>query len=249
MKIRKLKKSRKVFLLHAMIASICMMVAISLAWYMFYEKRAESANLNVMQPYYLTLLEPNAADELILSVGGLYQGQTKEVMFCVSNRKNEESGTITTGSEFDFEMEFVFTKNLPLVYNVYDLEECQSTDAGAMEVEREENGATAVRYYKKTGTVMNYHDVSAERRAALALDETSDWPNLGYYQSYTADNNPGKLHLSNGTAGTTGYDEKYYLVEIMWNSTTHTFEQYEKETDMLYVLVKALQPKPQKKNP
>ena len=49
-------------------------------------------------------------------------------------------------------------------------------------------------------------------------------------------------------ADETGYDSQYFLLEIEWDvNEIGNFDKYEKETDMIYILVKALQPEPTKK--
>ena len=74
----------------AMIVGILMLFGGTFAWYSIKAREAESKPAEVMKPYYLVLLNPSETDVLQLSVGSLMPGRTKQVVFCVSNKNNEE---------------------------------------------------------------------------------------------------------------------------------------------------------------
>lgn len=206
-----------------------------------------------MRPYYLTLLSPGERDELQLSIGNLYPGEKKEVVFCVSNKPNEEEISMG-GAAFDYTMELVHTENLALTYQIFQLE--KAADEDDADITTEDAGGGQKQYWKKkVGTggnaALSGTDVSQERwKSALGKEEadTGDIQNRGKYINYTKDVTDGNLHLEEKTEDTTGYDAQYFVLEVEWDKDqTQNFEQYEKETDMIYMLVKAMQPRPVKK--
>lgn len=227
------------------VAAILLATAgVSFAWYLRNLKVAESSEMDVMTPYYLTLLGPDAADQLKLAVGSLYPGETRQIVFCVSNRNITEAGDIVMGgSDFDYSMELVHTENLALRYQMYQLEKTD-TSAGSdilVEVDGEEL------YWKKENEVLAGADVSANRWAQAGLTETEGIINRGNYLFYDKDSRGDNFHLESQQPDI-DYVPDYYLMEIEWDETgAALFQQYEKETDMIYVLVKALQPEPKKK--
>jgi hypothetical protein len=64
--------------------------------------------------------------------------------------------------------------------------------------------------------------------------------NSGTYTLYSRDSSGNALHLSYSGGS---YDYDYYLIEIDWKDET-SFEKSLKETDVNYVVVNAMQPKP-----
>lgn len=222
------------------------------AWYQRVMREAESVTAKVMPPYYLTLLNPSETALLEMSVGSLMPGQVKQQVFCVSNKDNEENEQLDMGgADFDYSMELIFTENLALNYEIYKLEPAEETTGTIMveDVVESENGTeTKVTYWNKVGEALKRTDVSTTRHNEILSGDTSNILNRGKYFSYektqTIDNG---LHLSSGT-GEKDYDSQYFVLEIEWKTEeTTNFDKYEKETDMIYILVKALQPEPMKK--
>ena len=60
--------------------------------------------------------------------------------------------------------------------------------------------------------------------------------NAGQYLFF--DDNSMKLAYNNGT-----YEYDYYLIEVTWQDISD-FDAYKKETDLVYVVVNAKQPRP-----
>ena len=90
--------------------------------------------------------------------------------------------------------------------------------------------------------------MSDTRRTQAGLTGTMP-VNAGKYTSYSETSNSQALRLEAGVNldGTPTFDSQYFLLEIDWSDgAAAEFEKYEKETDMIYLLVEALQPKPQK---
>lgn len=233
-------------LVWGMLVIILMIAGGTFAWYSIKERQAESKPAEVMKPYYLVLLNPSETDVLQLSVGSLMPGRTKQVVFCVSNKENEE--IMMGGSNFDYSMELIHTDNLALNYSIYELERTEETGEGSILVEDkvivEGSEQTIVtKWKKKSETALSSVNVSTERHSQVGL--TGAEINRGTYLSYESDAEGKQLHL---TSGESGYDSRFFLLEIAWDENEITnFEKYEKETDMIYILVKALQPKPEKK--
>lgn len=226
-----------------MVVGCLMLFGVSFAWFTQVERTAESKTTDVMAPYYLTLLNPSETATLQLSVGSLMPGRTKQILFCVSNQNNEENEMINMGgADFDYSMELIHTDNLALNYTLYELEETteDSADIIGEDVVTENEEITTKYTYWKIGTQFNGNDVSEERHAEVGL--TGEEINSGTYISY-AKNDNNDFHLSDDGSG---YDSQYFLMEIEWQAdAVSNFEKYDKETDMIYILVKALLPKPE----
>lgn len=83
--------------------------------------------------------------------------------------------------------------------------------------------------------------------------DLSNVVNKGIYDSYTKGGKGGvggtePLTLTTSLAqdGTVVYDKDFYLIEISWKDGID-FSNYTKETDLVDVIVRALQPKPSEK--
>ncbi len=221
-----------------------MLFGVSFAWFSVVERSAESKAIDVMQPYYLTLLNPSETSVLQLSVGSLMPGRTKQILFCVSNKSNEENELINMGgADFDYSMELIHTDNLALNYTLYALEATteeeatESTLIAEDTVTIEGETITTLTYWNK-GQQFVGEDVSQARHTEINLTGTEI--NSGTYMSYASDN----FHLKDDAES--GYDSQYFLMEIAWKEdATSNFEKYDKETDMIYLLVKALLPEPE----
>lgn len=243
------KSLRMQILAWGMIVGILMLFGGTFAWYSIKAREAESKPAEVMKPYYLVLLNPSETDVLQLSVGSLMPGRTKQVVFCVSNKNNEENDQMNMGgSDFDYTMELIHTDNLALNYSIYELESVAEGTEGSIVVEDkvtvDGTEETQTTYWKKkSATALTGTDVSTQRHDQVGLTGTEI--NRGTYLSYEKDAAGAQLHL---TSGDSGYDSQFFLLEIAWDENeVNNFEKYEKETDMIYILVKALQPEPEKK--
>lgn len=229
------------------IVGVFLLFSVSFAWYSVIKREADSQSTDVMEPYYLTLLNPSETDVLQLSVGSLLPGRTRQIVFCVSNKENEEKINMG-GKEFDYSMELIYTGNLAVNFRIYELEKSDAENGSIVTedtVTADGGDATQILYWKvKTpNTPLTGEDVSDARHAEVGLSGTEI--NRGTYIQYTS-NESVDFHLSSGDDGT-GYESQYFLMEMEWDDAAYgSFEKYEKETDMIYILVKALQPEPRK---
>ena len=245
----------------------CAMVAIvvgstaTFAWYGVNERSADSAPAEVMKPYYLTLRNPSDTAALELSIGNLFPGDMKQVVFCVSNKNNEKTGLDMGVTSFEYSIELIHTENLALQYRVYELNgatEINENTITVLDTVNDENGneVTHTTYWVKkplsdsTTPPLTGTDVSSERHVQVEL--TSPLPvNAGKYTAYTTGVAGDKLKLKANldANGNPTFDSQFFLIEIDWEDGADAeFEKYEKETDMIYLLVEALQPEPQKKD-
>ena len=202
------------------------------AWYTWLERAANSKDAEVMEPYYLYLRDEKDKEMVRLALDSLFAGETKNLYFCVSNGPNAESGTMGAmgGGNFDYTMELVYTQNVPLTFKLYELDSFDDTAiAGGGTLLNKEADQSAARHEAVFGTI--------------AVD---DIVNRGQYDTYIHDENGEKLHLATGTDanGKETYMSRYFRLKV--TCTAATFDNYRKETDMIYLLVKAEQPKPAK---
>ena len=234
----------------ALLSSL-MLIGSTFAWYSVVVREAESKEANVMQPYYLTLLNPSETAGLQLSVGSLMPGRKRQIVFCVSNDDNEEKINMG-GADFDYSMELIYTENMALNYKVYDLEQAEEEAEGSIVAEDyviiDGVGVPRLTYWNIKGEALDKVDVSSTRHGEVGLSAAvNEVVNKGKYWQYTQNSEEENLHLSSSTNGD-GYDSQYFLLEIEWDvNEISNFDKYEKETDMIYILVKALQPEPTKK--
>lgn len=204
------------------------------AWYTWLERAAGSKDAEVMDPYYLYLRDKSDTEMVRLALDSLFAGETKNLYFCVSNGPNEKSGTIGEmgGGNFDYTMELVYTENVPLTFNLYELDSFEDTAIAG--------GGTRL-----TAAT----DKTADRHRAMFGDNpVEDIVNKGKYVTYLNGKDGKQLHLETGkdAAGKETYMSRYFRLEV--TCTADTFDQYRKETDMIYLLVKAEQPKPTKRD-
>ena len=166
-----------------------------------------------------------------LAVDSVFSGETKKIYFCVSNGPNAASMGSMGGGNFDYTMEIACTENLPLTFRIFELD---SFEEGAM----------------AAGTQLNPEaDVSGERRKAVFGDiATNSIVNRGKYETYINGKDGNKLHLSTGidSNGTETYMSRFFRLEI--GCDADSFDKYRKETDVIYLLVRAEQPKPVKQS-
>ena len=202
------------------------------AWYTWLERAADSKDAEVMEPYYLYLRDENDTEMVRLALDSLFAGETKNLYFCVSNGPNEESGTIGEmgGGNFDYTMELVYTQNVPLTFKLYELDSFEDTAMA------------------DGGTLLTVNeDKTAERHQAMFGNiSVDDIVNKGKYDTYINGKDGEKLHLETGMVdGKETYMSRYFRLEVTCDAKS--FDNYRKETDMIYLLVKAEQPKPTKR--
>lgn len=265
-KKRKKDKSKRIFnsdrflvMLWSATITIVVCTSATFAWYGARERLADSAPAKVMKPYYLNLRNPSDTANLQLSVGNLFPGDTKQIVFCVSNQNNEKSGLDMGVTSFEYAIELIHTENLALEYKIYELIRRVDGESGAIEVvDYVESNGTPIEvksYFDlRTSETLTGDDVSLLRREQVGL--TAPMPvNAGKYTAYTKtarkDDNDNfinlKLEAGMDENGDPTFDSQYFLLEIDWVEGADTrFENYEKETDMIYLVVEALQPKPEK---
>ena len=255
------------------VMAFCAMAAIligstaTFAWYGVTKREADSESAEVMKPYYLTLLNPSETDSLQLAIGNLFPGDVKQIVFCVSNKNNEKSGLEMGVTTFNYSIELIHTENLALQYRIYELQAAEEGEDGAIAAldtvtVTNEGGETTeenkITYWKKTlSTPLTGVDVSELRHTQAGITNEEGTlinanvlpVNAGEYISYEKDSQNKALCLEAGEKdGNPTFDSQYFLIEIDWEEgADEVFEKYEKETDMIYLLVEALQPEPEKK--
>lgn len=269
--IRKKTERQKAWLVLCLSLVLILIIG-TFAWYVILAiRQVDSKDTTVMTPYMLYLLDPADESSLALTIGNLHPGETKQAVICVSSQKPEEMGiaTISKDSEFAYELELAYTQNLALDYKVYELELIEDAEANSTEglIVVEDSTGSNTKTFKRalSGEKLAKADpdVSQERQKEMYggsnqnLD--SEWPNiasqivnLGQYDSYKKDASNNDLSLNTKiteAGGTVEYDKDYYLIEMTWKENDQQgkpirFDDYTKETDLIYIIVKAMQPKP-----
>ena len=256
---------RKAWLLVCLSVVIFMLTG-TMAWYVLDAIReVDSKDTEVMTPYLLYLLNPTDEESLALTVGNLHPGETKQAVICVSSQRPEDIGimTISKDSEFSYELELAYTENLAVDFHVYELEQVEagngSQGSNAFIVVEDENGQNQ-KQFKKAGSGvelekadLNINEKRQEEMYGGTEETRKEIVNLGQYDLYQTDANDEMLKLNTNVSvqnGQVTYDKDYYLIEIQWKETNGSgeaihFEDYRKETDLVYVIVKAMQPKPE----
>lgn len=238
-----------------MVIALCaalLVAAGTVTWYVIHSQRdIDSQKTEVMTPYFLYLLNPSDHSSLALTIGNIHPGEVKREVICVSNQKPGLSSEreISRDSNFLYELEMAYTENLAVNYEVYELE--RDDVNGDIAVVEDTNGVihTLASFKKKNTEQMTAADVSEVRRGEVYGSDLAGIVNLGRYRSFTEGTDGKKLELEATVSGNdVNYDMDYYLIEITWQDGIN-FEDYNKETDLCYVIVKALQPKPEEKTP
>lgn len=230
------------------------------AWYLREDaKRAQTEAAVVMAPYNLYLMKPNATDTLQFAVGNLHPGEVKQTVICVSNKRpdnyagddNDMAGQAKE-SEFGYDLMLVHTDNLAVDYTVYPLKRQEMHSGtvlpdGAIIMEDDTKG----KYYwikegidPVTGEVkaLGGTDISDDiRQRVFGSQSIGGIVNVGTYWISDDENYPMQLAYKNGN-----YEFDYYLIEVKWNNISN-FDDYKKETDLVYVVVNAKQPRPVEK--
>ena len=256
---------RKAWLL-VCLSVVLLMLTGTMAWYVLDAIReVDSKDTEVMTPYLLYLLNPTDEESLALTVGNLHPGETKQAVICVSSQRPEDIGimTISKDSEFSYELELAYTENLAVDFHVYELERVEdgngSQGSSGLIVVQDKNGDNQ-KQFRKAGSGVELEkaslDINEKRREEMygGTEETrKEIVNLGQYDLYQTDANDEVLKLNTNVSvqnGEVTYDKDYYLIEIQWKAKNGSgeairFEDYRKETDLVYIIVKAMQPKPE----
>ena len=252
------KKMRRRVYAWSLVVGVVLLIGFTYAWYSLQKREAETEVATVQKPYHLVLGSPGETDSQLLSIGSLPNGQTKQIVFCVSCKEAQNA--------FEYALELVHTDNLKLKYEVYKLEAADKSTGSIVvgDTVASDGTTTEITYWNK-GIILTGTDVSAERHEQAGLTGTSkadgtttvstgDIVNRGTYIFYeNVEGNDSVAAIDNGLKMEAGYDPvkntstdntQYFVLEISWDITTG-FDKYEKETDMIYILAKAVQPEPE----
>ncbi|MBQ4521470.1 MAG: hypothetical protein IJA10_00750 [Lachnospiraceae bacterium] len=261
-KRKKLNLRRKPFF---MVISIILFLVMgsSFAWYLLSGQRQEAdrRDIEIMTPYFLYLLNPGDKQSLQFSVGNIHPGEVKQVVICVSNQKPEdivgENIDIAKESDFNYDLEFIYTENLALDYEVYELTQTEISEGevapdGSIVIE----GVEGFYWSKKSSsdglgennsTIKSLTGVNVSNERWNAVFDTANEDilngiqNKGQYLLFQKDATENELHL---TYKNSKYEYDFYLIEMSWKENAN-FSDNAKETDLLYVVVNAKQPEPQ----
>lgn len=247
------------------ILTVCVVLFLALsggtfAWYLREDaKRAQTQAAAVMAPYNLYLMNPNAQDTLQFAVGNLHPGEVKQTVICVSNERprnyagaDSDMTEQAKESEFGYDLMLVHTDNLAVNYTVYPLTRKEmpadgKLEAGSIIMEDDTKGKyywVLEEYDSATGEAkaLNGKDISDDmRQRVFGSQNTNGIVNVGTYWLSDDEDYPMELAYKNGT-----YEYDYYLIEVKWDDISN-FDDYKKETDLVYVVVNAKQPRPVEK--
>lgn len=230
--LKQKKRTKKIVII--VLAVVFALVLIGFAWYYFQLHRsANSEKREVMSPYYLYLVDQNGTDSLNLTIGNLHPGETKQIVFGVTNKapdgESEVAYPISKDSNFHYEMELAYTQNLPLNYQVYEL---QKTESGTFQ---------KTLLTQKAGS----EEISNKKNEEMYGENAEDIVNYGKYQIYDKDGGGTALSLTTKiNQGNVDFDLDYFMVELTWQEGIQ-FSDYLKETDLVYIIVNAMQLEPE----
>lgn len=239
-------RKRKIFSAFVLILATCI-GTLSFAWFKIDTvHEADREDIEVMAPYFLYLLNAGDTDSLQFAVGNLHPGETKRAFICVSNKKpSDVDGSyidIARDSDFEYELEFIRTNNLDLDYTLYEVERYDMDEYHELAADEYVSEEALGYYFKRIGDALTGTDTTAIRRKALFGDDDSPAiVNGGTYTMYSEYSNDDKMHLKYNNSE---YDYNFYMIEMKWRPGA-VFADNKKETDMLYVVVNAMQPKPE----
>lgn len=248
------KKKKKPLFLTALVI-VMLAIAVTFSWFLVISDRhADTKDLKVMTPYFLYLLNPDDKTSLQFSVGNIHPGEVKQIVICVSNKKPDdvvdESVDIARESKFNYDLEFVYTQNLKVNYDIFELEkEAYETEADIPSEGIVVEGVDNVYWTKKTidgniSPLVPTKDETDSVHDAIFPEGTDGVFNKGKYLLYQQDSAGVQMGLEYKNDDTDKkYEFDYYLIEISWDTNVN-FSEYTKETDLLYVIVNAKQPKP-----
>lgn len=244
----------------ALLFAVTALIGVSLAaggfaWYLYDKDNGADEDVEVMTPYFLYLKNAQDNDSLQFAVGNLHPGETKQVVICVTNRRpdnEQDNNTVEIAREslFYYDLEFAYTQNLAVDYNIYELEPGTREGGGQLPPNAIVIDGEDELYWTKKGGILNdYRNVSSERHADRNVFGTTAVGNIwnaGEYLLYQSDTDRDALQLVytyDEETGTSNYEYDYYLVEIKWKPDI-IFANYSKETDLVYVVVNAKQVMP-----
>lgn len=234
MSSRKDRLNYKNLIVLVIMSLLLIMLMISFAWYLYRSlTKIKSEDRDVMSPYYLYLLDEAGEDYFNLLVGNLHPGQRKQIIVCVSNEKPDDEGTqnysIGKETSFNYELELAYTKNLPLNYRVYQVEDKEGTNPVLLSADA------------------NSVSISAKNNEEMYGDELADTVNKGQYDVYTNhESTKFELSINLDDEGKPSFEKDYYMIELEWKEGID-FSDYLKETDLVYVIVNAMQLEPEEK--
>lgn len=232
---------------------MCLMAVFAISsaaygWFLVLDSReAKREDIDVMPPYFLYLLNPGDTNSLQFAVGNLHPGETKREIICVSNKTPEdiegEYFDIARDSDFDYELELVQTNNLDVNYTLYGVERYVLEEGYILKEDEFAVDGIDGYYFKKSGASLTGTDKSDEKRQEVfGSNNTDTIVNKGTYTLYSKYSDNTKFHLTY-EADSKEYDYNYFMIEINWNEGAQFIEN-SKETDLLYVVVNAMQLKP-----
>lgn len=263
---KKLNKKLKRKRLMAITLFVCFLMALgfSFSWYRYTkDNHADTKDVEIMTPYFLYLLNPDDTTSLQFSVGNIHPGETKQIVICVSNKRptdvQDGSIDIARESEFAYDLEFIYTENLKVDYKIFELDKNPYSE----ESDIPGNGILVKDVDGFYWTKKIYEDntdpgniISVERQLSVDSDVTPErllsvFGEEAEASGYTGIHNTGKYllfqHDGEGNELALKYDNEYeydyYLIEISWQDGVN-FSEFTKETDLIYIVVNAKQPKP-----
>ncbi len=124
---RNVGKFRKAVLIGVISFVSLFSIGVSYAWYTGMDDiSATKEGVEVMTPYFLYLLNPGTSDSLQYTIGNIHPAETKQTVICVSNKKPDDiiddTVDIARVSDFTYELEFITTSNLEVIYELFELE-------------------------------------------------------------------------------------------------------------------------------
>lgn len=240
---------------------IILVIPIAVAWFYYGKKYTKTDSASIMTPYSLYLLEANQQDRLRLTVGNLHPGETKSIVVCVSSHDVGNNTTAPREGLFPYTLELAYTTNLPLNYTIYEIEKAgdnaTSGDYCSEYTTTVNETTTTTKYWfnrvKKGGSTVGSLDRDTGK------DDLSESNNKEMYGSNYTDNDivnwatydtysKSKLTDSEFQLSLNDSDESkqynYFAIEISWKDNISDFSLYTKETDLVYLVVRAGVPKP-----
>lgn len=219
------------------------------AWYLYGSteaKRAQAQSAPVMAPYNLYLMNPNATDALEFAVGNLHPGEKKQVVICVSNKRPDNdtgdggnNNAVAKDSEFGYDLMLAHTENLAVDYQIYPLERHENSGTVPSDGIIMDDDTKDKFYWTKNGDFLQGSDISDDmRERVFGNTNTDNIVNVGAY--WRTEDDDMKLAYQESTGE---YEYDYYLIEVQWQNISN-FDAYKKETDLVYVVVNAKQPRP-----
>ena len=203
-------KKKKIVLL-AVTVLLCLAAAGgTLAWYIREDrKQAQTKEAEVMAPYNLYLMNPNAVDSLQFAVGNLHPGEVKKTVICVSNKVprdyagGDNISELVKDSEFNYELQMVYTQNLAVNYSIYPLDRHDMPSDGKPPSEvtdaiRMDDETYDLYYWTRSAAVLTGEDHTDKMtKEVFGEEDTSDIVNIGKYMFYGDDSM--KLAYRDGT--------------------------------------------------